>query len=99
MFAAVERALNRRQQGDLGEVSAIEWLTRQGALALLPVGHSPDFDLVAQIADGLVRIQVKTSTQKDPDPERTSPLSGFSGHEWRESELERRIQAHRQSED
>jgi hypothetical protein len=57
------RALNRRQQGDLGEVSAIEWLTSRGALVLIPLGHSPDFDLVAQIAGRLLRIQVKTSTQ------------------------------------
>jgi PD-(D/E)XK nuclease superfamily protein len=64
----MKRILNRRQQGDLGEVSAVEWLTRQGALALLPVGHSPDFDLVAQIAGQLLRIQVKTSTQEIRTP-------------------------------
>jgi PD-(D/E)XK endonuclease len=59
----MERVLNRRQQGDLGEASAIEWLTSRGALVLIPFGHSPDFDLVAQIGDRLFRIQVKTSTQ------------------------------------
>jgi PD-(D/E)XK endonuclease len=60
----VKRLINRRQQGDLGEASAIEWLTSRGALVLIPFGHSPDFDLVAQIDDRLVRIQVKTTTQE-----------------------------------
>jgi hypothetical protein len=60
----MERAINRRQQGDLGEASAIEWLTSRGALVLVPFGHSPDFDLVAQIENRLLRIQVKTTTQK-----------------------------------
>jgi PD-(D/E)XK nuclease superfamily protein len=60
--------INRRQQGDLGEVSAIEWLTRKGALVAVPFGHSPDFDLVAQLANRLLRIQVKTSTQEVRTP-------------------------------
>jgi bifunctional DNA-binding transcriptional regulator/antitoxin component of YhaV-PrlF toxin-antitoxin module len=59
----MERLINRRQQGDLGEASAVEWLTRTGALVALPIGHSPDFDLIAQVGDRLLRIQVKTSTQ------------------------------------
>jgi hypothetical protein len=64
----MERTLNRRQQGDLGEASAIEWLTRKGALVLIPFGHSPDYDLVAQIDGQLLRIQVKTSTQETRTP-------------------------------
>jgi hypothetical protein len=60
----MERLINRRQQGDLGEASAIEWLIRIGALVAVPFGHSPDFDLVAQIGGCLQRIQVKTSTQE-----------------------------------
>jgi hypothetical protein len=58
----MERQINRRQQGDLGEASAIEWLTRMGATILLPLGHSPDYDLVADAHGRLLRIQVKTST-------------------------------------
>ena len=57
-----ERRINRRQQGDLGEVSAIEWFTRLGATVLLPVGHSPDYDLVVELERRLLRVQVKTST-------------------------------------
>lgn len=57
-----ERLINRRQQGDLGEASAIEWLTRQGATVSLPLGHSPDYDLIAEVDGSLLRIQVKTGT-------------------------------------
>jgi hypothetical protein len=64
----MERLINRRQQGDLGEASAIEWLTRIGALVAVPFGHSPDFDLVAQIGGRLLRVQVKTSTQEVETP-------------------------------
>jgi hypothetical protein len=58
----MERRINRRQQGDLGEASAIEWLTSVGATVLLPIGHNPDFDLVAEANGRLLKVQVKTST-------------------------------------
>lgn len=57
-----KRLINRRQQGDLGEASAIEWFTRQGATVWTPLGHSPDADLIAEIDRQVLRIQVKTST-------------------------------------
>ncbi len=59
-----ERLINRRRQGDLGEASAIEWLTRMGANVLLPLGQSPDYDLVADLGGHLLRIQVKTTLQR-----------------------------------
>jgi PD-(D/E)XK endonuclease len=59
----MERLINRRQQGDLGEASAIDWFTRAGAAIFLPIGHSPDYDLVVDDGHGLLRVQVKTSTQ------------------------------------
>jgi hypothetical protein len=62
------RLINRRQQGDIGEASAVEWLTRGGAIVAVPVGHSPDFDLVAQVETHLLRVQVKTSTQEVRTP-------------------------------
>jgi PD-(D/E)XK endonuclease len=65
----VERRINRRQQGDLGEASAIEWLTTVGATVLIPFGHSPDFDLAASANGRLLRIQVKTSTQRVTTPD------------------------------
>ncbi len=64
----MERLINRRQQGDLGEASAIEWLTSVGATVFLPFGHSPDVDLVAEAHGRLLRIQVKTSTQVHSTP-------------------------------
>jgi PD-(D/E)XK endonuclease len=53
--------MNPRQQGDLGEYSAIEWLSSRGYPVFVPIGHSPDVDLVALIDDRAVRVQVKTS--------------------------------------
>ena len=58
------RRINRRQQGDLGEASAIEWLTRQGATVSIPLGHSPDYDLIAEIEGRLLRVQAKTTTYR-----------------------------------
>jgi PD-(D/E)XK endonuclease len=72
-----ERAVNRRVQGDIGEFSAMEWLTSKGALAWIPLGHSPDVDLIAEFEDRLLRVQVKTSTLK-------SLVSG-GGDRWKVS--------------
>jgi hypothetical protein len=54
--------ISRRLQGDLGELSAIDWLVSQGYSVYLPLGHSPDCDLVADDGRALLRVQVKTST-------------------------------------
>ncbi len=52
-----------RQQGDLGELSAMQWFGAQGAAVFVPITHSPDVDLVV-IHDGVMqRVQVKTSSQ------------------------------------
>jgi hypothetical protein len=56
MFAFVDT----RTQGDLGEASAIERLASRGYPVWLPVGRSPDCDLVTRIDDLLVGVQVKT---------------------------------------
>jgi PD-(D/E)XK endonuclease len=74
----MERLINRRQQGDLGEASAIEWFTRQGATVFAPLGHSPDIDLVAEIRGRMLRIQVKTSVCRTRTP---------NGHERFEVQL------------
>ena len=54
--------LTPREQGDIGELSALSWLTPQGATVSIPFGHSPDYDLVADLDVGLLRVQVKTAT-------------------------------------
>ena len=46
----------------------MEWLTAQGALVWIPVGHSPDVDLLAEFDERLARVQVKTSTYGVPTP-------------------------------
>jgi hypothetical protein len=51
-----------RRQGDLGELSAMEWLGTQGYGVWIPVGHSPDCDLIAENDERLLRVQVKTTT-------------------------------------
>jgi hypothetical protein len=50
-----------RRQGDLGELSAIDWLGSRGYAVYIPLGHSPDIDLIADDGTGLLRVQVKTS--------------------------------------
>jgi hypothetical protein len=57
-----ERAVNRRVQGDIGELSAMEWLGSRGATVWTPSNHSPHVDLMAEWDDSLIRVQVKTST-------------------------------------
>ncbi|MGN6557961.1 MAG: group I intron-associated PD-(D/E)XK endonuclease [Solirubrobacterales bacterium] len=57
-----ERAVNRRVQGDIGELSAMEWLASKDAVIWVPFTHSPHVDLMAEWDEGPVRIQVKTST-------------------------------------
>ncbi len=54
--------MSPRKQGDLGELSAIDWLGEQGYALYLPLGHSPDVDLIALDDERAVRVQVKTST-------------------------------------
>jgi hypothetical protein len=53
---------HRRRQGDIGEAAAIAWLTRAGFGVWIPLGHSPDADLIAERDRRLLRVQVKTST-------------------------------------
>ena len=53
--------MNWRRQGDIGELSAAEWLASKGVSVALPVNHSPDWDVLAEIMGTIVRVQVKTS--------------------------------------
>jgi Holliday junction resolvase-like predicted endonuclease len=66
MDPATDR-LSPRRQGDLGELSAMEWLGSQGYGVSFPIGHSPDYDLIAEDGDELLRVQVKTSTRHRND--------------------------------
>jgi hypothetical protein len=54
--------MNTREQGDFGEMSALLWLWGMGYRVAVPLGHSPDYDLLAEIDHRVVRVQVKTTT-------------------------------------
>jgi hypothetical protein len=62
MVVGMEERWTPRRQGDAGELSAMCWLAGQGATVFIPVGHSPDVDLIADFGETLVRVQVKTAT-------------------------------------
>ena len=52
--------MHPRKQGDFGELSAAMWLTTRGAVVSKPIGHSPDYDLIADLGDRILRVEVKT---------------------------------------
>ena len=45
----------------------MDWLAGRGARIYVPVGHSPDVDLVAVIDKLVLRVEVKTSTHRRDD--------------------------------
>jgi hypothetical protein len=55
------RMLTPREQGDFGERAALSWLITQGAQVSIPFGHSPHYDLIADLNGQLLRVQVKSS--------------------------------------
>jgi hypothetical protein len=50
-----------REQGTLGELSAMEWFGRAGWNVFFPVTHSSDVDLIVMRGEEVKRVQVKTS--------------------------------------
>jgi hypothetical protein len=56
--------MNPREQGDLGELFAAMWLVGRGAAVAFPFGHSPHWDLIAEVDGQLLRVQVKTSRSR-----------------------------------
>jgi PD-(D/E)XK endonuclease len=76
------RQENPRRQGDIGEAAAIAWLTRTGFGVWVPLGHSPDADLIAQREDRLLRIQVKTSTALRNDRYEVSLATKGGNRSW-----------------
>jgi PD-(D/E)XK endonuclease len=76
------RQTNPRRQGDIGEAAAIAWLTRAGFGIWVPLGHSPDADLIAQRDDRLLRVQVKTSTALRNDRYEVSLATKGGNRSW-----------------
>ena len=74
--------MNTRQQGDLGELSAMVWLASKGLPVYLPIGHSPDCDLVTEAMGQLVRVQVKTSTSGRNDRWRITLCTKGGNRSW-----------------
>jgi hypothetical protein len=76
------RQANPRRQGDIGEAAAIAWLTRAGFGVWIPLGHSPDADLIAERDDRLLRVQVKTSTALRNDRYEVSLATKGGNRSW-----------------
>ena len=57
--------MNRQEQGDKGELSAMSWYVGEGHDVYVPLGHSPDADFIADDGERLIRVQVKTSGHLD----------------------------------
>lgn len=53
---------NSKKQGDAGLGQAIGWFAMQGLTISIPLTDSQDYDLIVDTADGLNRVQVRTST-------------------------------------
>jgi PD-(D/E)XK endonuclease len=51
--------LTPREQGDFGELSAMHWLAWRGAHIALPLGTNRHWNLIAELAGALLRVQVK----------------------------------------
>jgi hypothetical protein len=76
------RQTNPRRQGDIGEAAAIAWLTRAGFGVWIPLGHSPDADLIAERDERLLRVQVKTSTALRNDRYEVSLATKGGNRSW-----------------
>ncbi len=63
----MKRGFHPRKQGDIGEAHAIAWLTEIGATVWVPLFHSPDVDVIAELNGRLQRVQVKTSGVRRSD--------------------------------
>jgi hypothetical protein len=75
--------LTPREQGNLGEYSAVEWFISNGIPVAIPIGHTPDWDLLAEINGRAVRVQGEDDRVL---PQRALGSAGL--HTRREPELE-----------
>jgi Holliday junction resolvase-like predicted endonuclease len=80
MFGAWHVCLPRRQ-ADLRELSAMDWLESQGYGVWLPIGRSPDCDVIADDGERLHRVQVKTTTYRRGD-RRVVAICTRAGNRW-----------------
>jgi hypothetical protein len=60
------RRRNPRLQGEIGLGAAIAWFTANGYCVAIPLADNQPYDLVVDGPDGLQRVQVKTTTRRQP---------------------------------
>lgn len=81
------RRSNPRKQGEIGLGAAIAWFLGEGYGVSVPLCDNQPYDLIIDSkADGLQKVQVKTSTRRGPIRE----LQRADLHAWRKSELSHR---------
>ena len=61
--------LTSKQKGNLTELQVITYLYSLGYQCSLPYGENSRYDLIADIHGRLIRIQVKTSSMKNNNPD------------------------------
>ena len=59
--ASSPKMLTPREQGDFGELSAMQWLAWQGASVAVPVGNNRHWNLIVDLDGQALRVQVKTA--------------------------------------
>jgi hypothetical protein len=74
--------MSPRRRGELGELSAMEWFGSKGYGVCFPVGHSPDYDVIADDGEALLRAQVKTSTQRVKGRWRVTVCTRGANRSW-----------------
>jgi hypothetical protein len=60
------RRTNPRKQGEIGLVTAIQWFEANGYLVSIPLADNQPYDLVVDDGERLLKVQVKTTTQRSP---------------------------------
>ena len=82
------KGFHPRKQGDMGEMQAMAWLASIGAQVWIPIGHSPDVDVIAELDGPAPPGPGEELELSEGRALRSRPL-----HEWRQPELDWRGQA------
>lgn len=59
-----ENAINWKKQGDIGMAYAIAYYSKLGWTVSIPMTDSQDYDIIVDTGSNLLKVQVKTTTQK-----------------------------------
>jgi len=69
-------------QGNQGEMHAVAWLMGRGWLGGMPIGNNPDYDVIADIDGGLLKVQVKTTRYFAHDRWSVALCTGGGNQSW-----------------